>query len=212
MFSLEVVYVWSSSCKAKWCKKNYSEFSCTGVSYTYIFCPVNGTNGDPNTCSCVYVCEHVYTYTCMCKHTYKNIHFHLAIAKFCVSTYVFQHRLCKILADICGNVFSVLTATVSLCRQLSGQTTLWVLVSICNSVPCRVAGRYQDVWYRVSGEKFCRHLPRRLTRCLGLFSVCMLSLKTGRATPELHIVMPTEYLISCLRLRVITTTNDKHLR
>ena len=172
---------------------------------------MNGTNGDPNTCSCVYVCEHVYTYTSICKHTYKNIHFHLAIAKFYVSTYAFQHRLCKILADICGNVFSVLTATVNLCRQLSGQTTLWVLVLICNSVPCRVAGHYQDVWYRVSGEKFCRHLPRRLTRCLGLFSVCMLSLKTGRATPELHIVMPAEYLISCLRLRVITTTHDKHL-
>lgn len=130
MLLLKVVWVWSSSCKGKRCNEvtlNLPRYSWNQCNYS---APWTGLMETQILILCAYKCGYGYTYTCIHKHTKKVTHFHVGTVKFYVYTYMFQHRLCKILANTCGNTWNILTVTVRLYRQISGQTTLRVLVSI----------------------------------------------------------------------------------
>lgn len=144
MLLLKVVWVLSSSCKGKQCNEvtlnlcrhswNQCNYSAPwmGLTQTQILICVH-TNVD------TVICSHVYTNT----HAHKKTHFHVGTVKFYVYIYMFQQRLCRIPVDMHGNTWNILTATVRLYRQISGQTTLRALVSICNSTVCRVARHCQ---------------------------------------------------------------------
>lgn len=124
MLLLKVVWVQSSSCKGKRCNdvtlnlRRHSWNQCIysapwmGLTQTQILICVH-TNVD------TVIHTHVYTNT-----NKKKTHFHVGTVKFYVYTYMFQHRLCKILVDTHGNIWNILTGTVRLNRQISGQTTL----------------------------------------------------------------------------------------